>query len=114
MESTKTFQAKSENSKGITIELYSEICHSWGYGGKKRAIEEIANALSDAGYDVSFKAVAIKNIIGIYNLFVVKKDGTKVVVYSNNAKDKGAVIHYSPSYKAKEIIENILSVLWWI
>jgi len=60
---------------------------------------------------VSFKAVGITNITGIYNLFVFKKDGTKVVVYSNNAKDKGAVIHYSPSYKAKEIIEKILSVL---
>ena len=111
MESTQAIKANISNSLGKTINLVSEICYSWGFSGKKRAIEEIAKALTDAGYDVNLKVVGVLNSTGIYNLSVVLSDGKQVYVYSNKPKDKGAVIHYAPKYKEKEIIEAILALL---
>ncbi len=111
MESTQALKANSSNSLGKTINLVSEICYSWGFSGKKKAIEEIAKALNEEGYDVNIKFVGITNSVGTYNLSVILSSEKEVMVFSNKPKDKGAVINYTPRLKEKEIIEKIKAVI---
>ena len=77
--------------------------------GKKRAIIEIAQILSEAGYDINYTIVGIPGSTGIYSLAVVQADKTKICVYSNDSKHTGAVINHSPKTKVDEIIEKIVA-----
>ncbi len=112
MESYQTISANKEKSLGKTVKFVSDICKSWGFNGKKKAIEEIARLLADAGYDVNYKIIANTKVTGIYNIVLILDDGREVIVYSNKLKDKGAVIDYSPKNKAQEIINKISELMW--
>lgn len=101
----------SDKANGKSIKIYSEICSSWGYTAKKKAIAEIAKLVSAKGYDVEFKCDLVPGGTGIFSIWVIQNDGTKKLIFSNKEKDqnKGAIIGDSPTKHQQEIIDKIVS-----
>lgn len=97
-------------ANGKSIILSSEICYSWGFGGKKKAIEEIVKNLTNLGYDVNYVITPVKGRTNVYNLTVHVDNDTEILVFSNNKNDNPVVLANNPSLKIKEIIEKIVSV----
>lgn len=96
---------------GKAIVFSSEICNSWGFRNKKRAIDEIANNLTELGYDVLYQVLPIRGRTKVFKLTVHLEEGSDFLVFSNNEKDKAAVVGSNASLKAEEIIEKITSVV---
>jgi len=112
MDSYITISANKEKFLGKTVKFVSNIRKNWGFSGKKKAIEEIAILLADAGYDVNYKIIANTKVSGIYNIVLSLDDGSQVIVYSSKLNDEGAVIDKSPKNKTQEIINKISELIW--
>ena len=110
--SRSTEESKSKNSNGKKIELFVEICSSWGFGGKKnQVVSQLVSTLNNQGYDVVYTCEPMSGGNGEYYVYVVK-DGNKKIVFSNNKSHStaGATIGYSISSKnINEIVSNILA-----
>lgn len=74
------------NPIGKTIEIATEICSSWGYGGKVDHIRStIVKTLTDKGYSVNSTFIPEphdKEALYIYKV----EDGKRRIIYSNKAK----------------------------
>jgi hypothetical protein len=75
-------------------------------------VEKIAEHLMKTGYVVKYIVEKVSGVTGLVRLILVKNDGTKQIIFSNEEKDKekGAILGYSISSKEKEILEKIESV----
>jgi hypothetical protein len=102
-----------ENPIGKTISILGEVCSSWGYSVRKKAIAEIAKALAKEGYEVRYTVQPVHGSTGIIRLTLIKDDGSKIVVFSNREGDKveGAIHGLNLNTKEKEIVEKIKSLL---
>ena len=102
-----------DNSIGKTINILGEVCTSWGFTVSKKAIGDIANAISKEVYEVNFSVLPVHGISGIIRLTLMKDDGTKIVIFSSSEKDQGeGVIHgLNINSKEKEIIQRIKQIL---
>lgn len=94
------------------IKLVSEICSSWGFTGKRRAIDDVAKGLKEKGYKTEVQYVAVPGGTGAYKLNVVLQNGKEKVVFSNNKADekKGATIGHGPKENKKEIIDKVIAL----
>lgn len=109
MQQTKdTLKAKGE-PQGKSITINAEICSSWGFLGNKRAVIEVAQILSEAGYGVDYTINPVPGGSGIFTISIISKDGTKKIVFSNDSSHKDAIINYTASTKKKEIIDKIVA-----
>lgn len=102
---------KAKNPKG-SIELYGEICGSWGFGGKVASVKnQIIDGLVSSGYDVTYTLKPLDGGNGEYYLYKVV-DGKRKPVFSNSkgmAID-GCIYGYQiNSRNSGDIIQAILS-----
>ncbi len=87
--------SKATASNGKTVELYAEMCSSWGYGSTKRqVVSQLVKELNTLGYDVTLSCEPMESGDGeffVYNVI----NGNKKIIFSNNEelhKSEGAVI----------------------
>ena len=108
-EESKTLTPEKWSGKSLT--LLAEICSSWGFSGKKAMMSKIADHLMKDGYQVKYTVKKVKGSTGIVRITLIKDDGTKEVIFSNEKKDteQGAILGFSISSKEKEILAKLES-----
>jgi hypothetical protein len=75
-------------------------------------VVKIAEHLMKIGYEVKYSVEKVSGLTGVVRLILVKDDGTKQIIFSNEKKDqeKGAIVGNSISSKEKEILDKIESL----
>lgn len=78
--------------------------------GKKKAILDIVKELAEQGFEIKYSIKKVAGNTGIFSLYLIKDDGSKILLYSNAWKDKdsGAIVASSPNGKGKDIINKLL------
>ncbi len=102
-----------EQANGRTLTLNGEVCSSWGFTKKKKVIEDIANELADKGYEVKYFVQPVPGGTDIIRLTLVKDDGTKIIIFSNDIKEKevGGIYAKTMIGKEIEIIDKIMMMV---
>lgn len=75
-----------------TINLVSNICSSWGFEQKAEKVKLFCNYLANEEFTVNAKIIPISGYTGVYDIIQITPDNKKVIVFSNNSKNTGAVI----------------------
>ncbi len=92
---TVIINKKAPNSNEKSVELFAEICASWGFDEKKAQINNLlVKALLDQGFLVNNHFEKKNGGMGEYFVFKVEQ-GKKKIVFSNNKslhEAEGAII----------------------